>query len=883
VPFIRLTILVLIFSWFLLNTARTQTELREKNITLDSFFQKIPDHLPYSISYADHIIPPQKIPDLTIRLNQLWKKDFRAILAAQNLAFKILGNNILVYPLQRYLLQGYILDKTSREHLPGAHIYLPGLESGAVTNGHGFYQMWIPEGHNTMQISYLGYQTKNLVLDVDSSFFLSIPLVPHVDLPPILITDSIMAENQPFNQEILHQLSSSRLSAFPSLGGSLDLVRYVQFLPGVSTGADGFGGLHVRGGGSDQNLYLIDDTPIYNPFHMLGVVSIFNHDVVQEGSFSPGNFSAEYGDKTASILDIRLRDGKKDRSQVSGSVGILGSHLVLESPIFKKKGSLMIAGQRSHAGSIIKAYSKSQKKFGDVDGFAQLNYTDLYAKTSIQLGSTDKLIINGYWGQDQFSDVDKYNYIDKDTMFTDHFQDDFQWGNFAASAKWNHAFGKKVFSNITGYFSSYRYQSINAEISEIEQQDGPQFDFAEKTEFRSRIQDIGLKADFSFLPGPYHDIKAGLGFKNLQFIPGIIAYEEDHPNIPYPLGEEKLKSLPDHLFDDLRFDSRLLQVYIQEVWQFSSQVSLRLGLHTSLSLIDSFQYFSVQPRIALSWDPNPIAQIQFSFSQMQQAQHLITVTDNGYPNELWVPASALFRPQSSQQWEMKYATLLKGRGHYTLAAYYKKMNHLVHFKEDPGYLSFGSLDNLDASIWEEDLTSGEGEAYGIEQLFQYETQNLFSQLGYTWSRSWRTFNEKFQGQKIPYEYDRPHQLSILIQWAVSGKFTLGLAWQLASGTNLTLPSGAYEVTDFSNELLDYFTVPTDQIETLRLPTYHRLDLSLEYRFGKPFRQQIKMNLVNIYDRINTPYATIYNDPEVSTIFLSTGLPIVPSLAYHFRF
>ena len=133
-------------------------------------------------------------------------------------------------------------------------------------------------------------------------------------------------------------------------------------MPSANTGSDGLGGLHIRGGGSDQNLFLLDDMPIYNPFHMLGATSIFNHDFLQAATFTSGQFHAKYGDRLSSFFDVRLRDGKRDRTQVKGSIGLLAGHVILEFPVLQKKGSVMIASQKSLAGPIIRAYSKAQKK-----------------------------------------------------------------------------------------------------------------------------------------------------------------------------------------------------------------------------------------------------------------------------------------------------------------------------------------------------------------------------------------------------------------------------------------------------------------------------------------------------------------------------------------
>ena len=163
----------------------------------------------------------------------------------------------------------------------------------------------------------------------------------------------------------------------------------------------------------------------------------------------------------------------------------------------------------------------------------------------------------------------------------------------------------------------------------------------------------------------------------------------------------------------------------------------------------------------------------------------------------------------------------------------------------------------------------------------YESEKLTAQFTYTWSRSWRSYKEKFDGLEYPYHYDRPHKIGALIQFAPSGKMVVGLSWQFASGNHITLGGGNYEVLDLGEVLLDYISVPMDEIHTLKLPGYHRMDISLQYSFGKKMIQQIKCNLLNVYNRINTPYATLYKGEPINEVFLRTGLPLVPTLTYRF--
>ncbi|MBK8503411.1 MAG: carboxypeptidase-like regulatory domain-containing protein [Saprospiraceae bacterium] len=336
--------------------------------------------------------------------------------------------------LKKFLIQGFIYDENTGESLPGAHILLQQNHLGAASNESGYYQLLIPEGAQKIVVSFLGYEIATSDLNISAPGQLDFRLKSALELPEIIVREETSTQDSRISSEG-EKIPLSKLESFPSIGATMDITRYLQLSPGVQTGGDGFGGLHVRGGNADQNLILLEEIPIYNPFHLFGVSSIFNGDVIQTARFSKSYFSPANDGRLSSVLQITIRDGHRYKTSINASAGLLGTHLVLETPILKNKGTLMLAAQRSHIGNILKKYSSAVKLDAENDGYFKPKFQDFYGKALITLGRSDRLIFNAYTGSDTHLDINRYDF---DTSYQDQYRDEYYWGNIAAGVKWIH-------------------------------------------------------------------------------------------------------------------------------------------------------------------------------------------------------------------------------------------------------------------------------------------------------------------------------------------------------------------------------------------------------------------------------------------------------------
>ena len=853
-------------------------------LTFDSSIQVLQKYVPFHLAFAAHTVPSDLRFDLHFRSDLPWRQVLRHFLDQADMEFKIIERNAIILPKEKYWYRGYIYDAQSGESLPGAHLSIQTSSQGTIANDEGYYQILLPKGTRVVQVSYLGYKVENLRLEVEDHRHQDVFLKPSVDLPVVTVTDSLREDLVYSPVGSGYSVPDSRLSQFPSLSYAMDITRYLQLIPGVSTGGDGFGGLHLRGGGSDHNLVLLDGIPIYNSLHMLGATSIFNGDAIQKVDLSKNYFSPKHSGRLSSVLNVRMRDGNRDSIVVNAGLSVLEAHGVLEMPILSGSGTMMLAAQRSHIGDFVRRYSKKQKSYADINGFFQPQYHDYYAKALLDISKEDKLIFNFYLGSDEFIDIDELQFGMGAESTINQFRDEYLWGNLAAGIRWLHSSRAKLFFKTNVYFSRYGYQSINRYVEAVNIQNGSSVVDSELTEFRSSVREWGLDHEINFLAKKNHYLVAGLGARMFDYIPGIIAYDggQDINTLPFE-RERNLPTLPDSYFDELQFSNWQVQGFLRDHFTINHKWSLDFGFHTRLFVNDGITYFSFEPRSSLRFQQGQ-NYFDFSFSHVQQSQHLISVHDNGLPSELWVPSSGLIAPQKMNLIDLTAEIRLAKHLRWKPSCYVRRMQNLTSFVDDPNFLNTGRLNNVDASAWEEELIVGQGNAWGVENQLQIDGKKYFLNINYTYAKSTRVFDEKYQGFKFPYAFERPHEFSVLTSWKPYEKIDLSLAWQWGSGVALPLSAGHYDIYDQQDFFEETLTVPSNQLELLIMPAYHRLDLSMAYNLKKKKSDHsIKLSLINTFDASNISFAAVEYFEDGNTIRFVNGLPFIPSLAYHITF
>ena len=305
----------------------------------------------------------------------------------------------LTFFSQQYTLSGYVKDAKTGEFLIGATIFVEGESKGTSSNVYGFYSITLKAGESNVKYSYIGYNGNNKKINLTRDTRLNIDLQEAGDLLEEVIIDALSDENTTGTQMGKIDLSMDKIKTIPAFMGEVDVLKTIQFLPGVSSGGEGNTGFYVRGGGPDQNLILLDEATVYNASHLFGFFSVFNADAIKNVSLIKGGMPSNYGGRLSSVLDISMKEGNYKNFQMDGGIGAIASRLTLQGPIKEDTASYIISGRRTYIDVLTKPFIPDSSTFKGSGYF----FYDLTAKLNWRLSDRDRLYLSSYFGRDVFT------------------------------------------------------------------------------------------------------------------------------------------------------------------------------------------------------------------------------------------------------------------------------------------------------------------------------------------------------------------------------------------------------------------------------------------------------------------------------------------------
>ncbi|MBK7884163.1 MAG: TonB-dependent receptor plug domain-containing protein [Chitinophagaceae bacterium] len=388
-------------------------------------------------------------------------------------------------------------DEETGEKLPGASIYIPGIEKGTITNNYGFFSITVTGSISELIVSYSGYKLYHNNTGFDTDMQLTVKLKSNRELEEIIVAATKNVPIQEQSQMSKVNVPVSIIKNMPRFFGEADVLKTLQLLPGISQGTEGTSGILVRGGTPDQNLMLLDGTPVYNASHLFGIFSTFNTSALKNVDVYKGGFPARFGSRLSSVVDIVTKDGNMKQIHGEANIGLLAASFTLEGPLKKDKTSFLISGRRTYLDLIAEPLLKSQEK--EVKKFAAYFY-DINLKLHHILSSKDRLFFSFYQGGDVLKFRNLY-------IGTEYFQDDKiegGWGNIISAVRWNHVFSKKLFANTLINFTRYKLLS---DLAITSGKNGATDMSAIK--YFSSIYDVGSRIDFDYRPRPEHSVKFG--------------------------------------------------------------------------------------------------------------------------------------------------------------------------------------------------------------------------------------------------------------------------------------------------------------------------------------------------------------------------------------
>lgn len=782
---------------------------------------------------------------------------------------------LVMYFLSIGCLPGYAQIHTlsilvsDSSQLPVANATLKINKKENVVDSAGYAALKLPSGHYTISVSAIGHYTTSISFYLKNDTSLSIALRARESLlRNVVVTAS---RNIHRNQMSTQAISIAQIKKLPVILGETDPLKTITLLPGIKNGGEASAGIYVRGGGPDQNLVLLDNIPVYNPNHLLGFFSVFNGDAIKGIEVIKGGMPAEYGGRLSSVIAVNSREGNKDTLKGSGGIGLISSRLSLEGPLIKKKASFMISARRTYIDQVARLIAK------DSIGENGYYFYDVNARADFQINKNNQLGLTFYIGKDDFKFVD-----DDDDGPRRAFNA--TWGNTIAGLSWKQQPGRKL---------KQEFMVVRND-----------FDLASKVDFGSSgfvfssgLTDYQLKNDWVYTADSWLKWKWGWQYTWHSFRPGAGSSNAGFQEFKSQVNDQHAREAAAYLSMDMNITSQLNMIaglrysYFNQVGPTERVIYGPDGAPSGETEVYAkgesiARYHYPEPRISLLYKLPNQASIKLSYTRTIQYLHLATTSAATFPSDLWVPSSKLIKPGIAEQVAAGYfKDFGNGKFEMSVEAYYKTMSNQIEFKPGAQLLLNQNLEG--------EMIFGSGKAYGVEFFVQKKTGRLTGWIGYTLSRTERTFPDMNDGQPFPYRYDRTHDVSVVASYRLSKKWEASSVFVYGTGNALTMPTGRfiYNVGYDGDRRRPLFTNINqyDKINDYRMPAYHRMDIAFTYTphpdSKKRFKSSWNFSLYNVYNRYN-PYFIYFDVKEDEQTIKGKKVflfPIIPGVTWNFKF
>ena len=765
----------------------------------------------------------------------------------------LFSSSLFAQNKDKITLSGYVQDAATGETLIGANVFNKNDPSqGTSTNVYGFFSLSLPAGEYTFVFSYLGFTDQERTIQLSENQRLTIDLSEGVMMQEVVVTAEEADKNVAGTQMGTVELPVEDIKLLPALMGEVDVLKTLQLLPGVSSAGEGSSGFYVRGGGPDQNLVLLDEATVYNSGHLLGFFSVFNADAIKNTTLIKGGMPANYGGRLSSVVDIQMKDGNDKAYQVDGGIGLIASRLTVQGPIKKEESSFILSARRTYAFDLAQPFLKNTN-------FAGTNYYfyDLNTKVNYRFSDKDRLYLSGYFGRDVFN----LRSNDRDLFFN------IPYGNATATLRWNHLFTDKLFLNVSAIYNDYDFGF-----------EGGQSSFS--VDVFSGIRDYNFKVDFDYYANPNHSFKFGANYTYHRLTPNIASARS---------GEETFSNEFEPQF------AHDAAVYIQDDWKINDKLRVNVGLRGTMfaqlgpytSTFDGTEYaknelvktyFGLEPRASANYKVNETTSLKAGITFTNQYLHLVSNSTSTLPTDVWVPSSELVKPQQGLQYAAGWFQNFKNNMYETsIELYYKHLNNQIDYREN-------YVNNVADEV-EQQFVFGEGRSYGAEFFIKKAKGKLNGWLGYTLSKTDRIFEEINDGEPYPATYDRRHDISLVANYELTKKWTIGGVFVYGTGNAFTPLRSLYFIENNLN-------VSYGARNSARIQPYHRMDLSATWTpkpdSEKRFKSSWTFSVYNTYNRQN-PFFISYdisadtNTGVAQAQALKVSIfPVIPSVTWNFK-
>ncbi|GEO10002.1 TonB-dependent receptor [Segetibacter aerophilus] len=758
----------------------------------------------------------------------------------------------------------YVTSLKTQEPLSQSSIGLDGKDDVATTDSNGMYRLVLSKGRHIVTINSFGKKAARRQLIVYADGLLPVEMEDEIRVLEDVLVSTQRNINVNRAQMGSERLNIKTIKQVPAVFGEADVLRVILTLPGVKSVGEASTGFNVRGGGADQNLILFNDATIYNPSHFFGFFSAFNPEVIKDVELFKSSIPAKYGGRLSSVLNITSREGSKTKYSGTAGVGLLTSRITVEGPIQKDKSSFIFGARTTYANWLLELLPKNSNYRNSAASFYDFNLL-----LSQKINERNDLYFTGYASKDQFN-------LNNDTVYG--------YQNRSLSIKWKHVFNSRLEGAFTTGHDSYKYQN-SSEENKIN---------AYKMGFD--INQLNLKTDFTYTLDRTHIIDFGLS----------AVYYKLHPGSFVPVGQESLVT-PNVSSPEQAAESA---VYINDRYDFSNKFSVSGGIRYSMfnylgaqnvnvyaaglpkqesTLINKVSYTPGQviktyhgPEVRLSakYSLTKSFFVKGSYNTLRQYIHMLSNTTAISPTDIWKLSDLNIKPQFGEQFSIGF---FKNFGvdsiETSVEVYYKKIQNTLDYRS-------GAQLVLNPHI-ETDVINARGKAYGVELMVKKRIGKLNGWMSYTWSRTLLQMNDPNIGTPVnggkfyPANYDKPHDATVVGNYAINHRFSLSLNLTYSTGRPITLPIGRYYYGGSQRALY------SDR-NANRIPDYFRTDFSMNidgnHKVHQLTHNSWTIGVYNLTGRKN-PYSVYFTSENgvVNGYKLSIFGSAIPFINYNIRF
>lgn len=725
-------------------------------------------------------------------------------------------------------VSGYILNKDSREPIPGVTVFVQEISAGAISNAFGYYTLSLPRGLHQVQFSFIGLKQKKINLSLYG------PGEMNVDMNSVLIPlkeTVISAQKSVTLQRFEVGVERVNITSFrllPTSMGEADIIKSMLLIPGVHSVGEGSAGFNVRGGSADQNLIMLYGAPVYNSSHFFGFFSAVNPDIIKDVTLYKGGIPGRYGGRLSSVLDIISKDGSRNEFDGNAGISPVTTHIMVEGPIKKDTCYYILTGRTTYSNWLFHLLDNPSLKR------SRATFYDLNGRITYELNKNNRIDLSSYFSHDAF----RFN---SDTTY--------QYDNNIYALRWRHFYSSRFFSTILVNNSNYRYDITSNDPAE------------EGFTLTHSLNSTGLRADFNWFKGR-HELNFGLDATSYSALPGRFLPRSDSSLVIPKLISRERAVEP--------------SLYIEDKFAFTNNISLNAGLRFS-------SYFALGPKDILVYDPlyprsestvtdtikfrrngsyrdysgpelrlsmnfrlTNKSSIKLNYNHTRQYLHLLTNTTSISPTDTWKLSDTYLKPETADQYAIGFYRMMQNSSMEVSAeVYYKEMADMVDFKGGTRLVMNNNI--------EKDLVNVNGKSYGLELMFKRTEGKLRGSASYTYSKTLVRSTGKFgdeiinNGNWFPASFDKPNDLIVVMSYLLSRRFSVSANYTWSTGRPVTWPVTSYYVNDVL--LLHY----SDR-NKYRLPDYSRVDVSCtingSLRSGKIANPHWTFSVYNLLGRNN---------------------------------